>query len=95
MGSVALRNLGAARTGAYFSTAPFLGVALSLILLRETPLLFFWPALGLMAVGVWLHLSERHEHEHGHEAMEHEHLHVHDEYHQRLHGPDDSRRGTA
>ncbi len=85
----ALRDLGTARTGAYFSTAPFLGVALSLVFLRETPPLLFWPALGLMAIGVWLHLSERHEHEHVHEVMEHEHLHVHDEHHQHAHGPGD------
>ncbi len=85
----ALRDLGTARTGAYFSTAPFLGVALSLIFLRETPPLLFWPALGLMAVGVWLHLSEHHEHEHVHEPMEHEHLHIHDEHHRHPHGPDD------
>ena len=85
----ALRDLGTARTGAYFSTAPFLGVALSLILLRETPPLLFWPALFSMAVGVWLHLSEWHELAHVQEAMEHEHLHVHDEHHQHAHGPDD------
>ena len=85
----ALRDLGTARTGAYFSTAPFLGVALSLVLLRETPPALFWPALGLMALGVWLHLSERHEHEHRHEPMEHEHLHVHDEHHRHTHGADD------
>lgn len=83
----ALRYLGTARTGAYFSTAPFLGVVLSLALLRETPPALFWPALALMAVGVWLHLSERHEHQHVHELLEHEHLHVHDEHHQHAHGP--------
>lgn len=86
---LALRDLGAARTGAYFSTAPFLGVAFSLVLLRETPPWLFWPALGLMATGVWLHLSEHHEHEHRHERLEHEHLHVHDEHHQHAHGSDD------
>ena len=85
----ALRDLGTARTGAYFSTAPFLGVVLSLVFLRETPPLLFWHALALMAVGVWLHLNENHEHEHVHELMEHEHLHVHDEHHQHAHGPDD------
>jgi len=82
---LALRHLGAARTGAYFSTAPFVGAALSLILLREVPGLSFWIAGGLMALGVWLHVSERHEHEHTHEALEHEHLHAHDEHHQHEH----------
>jgi drug/metabolite transporter (DMT)-like permease len=56
---LALRQVGAARTGAYFSTAPFLGAALSLILLREA---WSWPLVGaglLMALGVWLHLTEQ------------------------------------
>lgn len=81
----ALRHLGAARTGAYFSTAPFVGAGLSLLLLREMPGVGFWVAGGLMALGVWLHVSERHEHEHEHEALEHEHLHTHDEHHQHVH----------
>jgi drug/metabolite transporter (DMT)-like permease len=85
---LALRHLGAARTGAYFSTAPFVGAALSLLLLREAPGMAFWIAGALMALGVWLHVSEHHEHEHQHEAMEHEHLHRHDEHHQHEHGPD-------
>jgi len=82
---LALRHLGSARTGAYFSTAPFVGAALSLVLLREAPSFSFWIAGGLMALGVWLHISEHHEHEHTHEAMEHEHLHAHDEHHQHTH----------
>ena len=81
----ALRDLGAARTGAYFSTAPFVGAALAILWLAETPTTAFWIAGALMALGVWLHLSERHEHEHAHVAMEHEHAHVHDEHHQHGH----------
>jgi drug/metabolite transporter (DMT)-like permease len=82
---LALRHLGAARTGAYFSTAPFVGAALSLLLLREVPSVSFWIAGALMALGVWLHVSERHEHEHSHELLEHEHLHSHDAHHQHSH----------
>ena len=82
---LALRHLGAARTGAYFSTAPFVGAALSLLLLRESPSLAFWIAGALMAIGVWLHVSERHEHLHAHEPLEHEHLHSHDAHHQHAH----------
>jgi len=82
---LSLRNLGTARTGAYFSTAPFVGASLSLLLLHETPDLAFWIAGALMAVGVWLHVSERHSHEHVHEALEHDHRHVHDEHHQHTH----------
>lgn len=82
---LALRHLGAARTGAYFSTAPFVGATLALVLLGEAPTAVFWIAGGLMALGVWLHVSERHVHEHAHEALEHEHAHVHDEHHQHEH----------
>jgi drug/metabolite transporter (DMT)-like permease len=82
---VALRHLGTARTGAYFSVAPFFGAALSLALLGERPGTEFWIAGALMALGVWLHLSERHEHEHAHQAMEHTHEHVHDAHHQHAH----------
>ena len=83
---LALRNLGTARTGAYFSVAPFFGAALALIVLRESPSAAFWIAAALMALGVWLHLTERHEHQHVHEPMEHTHPHVHDEHHQHGHG---------
>lgn len=82
---LALRHLGTARTGAYFSTAPFVGAAVSLVLLRETPEPLFWPAAGLMALGVWLHLTERHEHRHEHETLAHTHRHGHDEHHRHEH----------
>ncbi len=84
---LALRHLGTARTGAYFSTAPFVGATLSLLLLGESPSTVFWIAAALMTLGVWLHVSERHEHEHTHEPLEHEHRHVHDEHHQHAHAP--------
>jgi drug/metabolite transporter (DMT)-like permease len=80
---VALRNLGTARTGAYFSTAPFVGAALSLFLLGETPTLAFDIAGLLMALGVWLHVSESHAHVHTHDALPHDHRHRHDAHHQR------------
>ena len=81
---LALRGLGTARTGAYFSTAPFIGAALALLMGDQTSAHFWW-AGALMALGVWLHLTETHEHEHTHEAMEHQHTHVHDEHHQHDH----------
>ena len=85
---LALRHLGSARTGAYFSAAPFIGAVVALVLLHE-PLTWRLLAAGLlMAVGLWPHLAERHDHEHVHEALEHEHAHVHDEHHQHSHdGP--------
>lgn len=85
---LALRHLGTARTGAYFSLAPFIGATLSLALLDEPLTLRLLVAGGLMALGLWLHLTERHEHEHVHEEIEHEHRHRHDEHHQHTHGPD-------
>jgi drug/metabolite transporter (DMT)-like permease len=82
---LALRGLGTARTGAYFSTAPFIGAAVAILCFGEHASLAFWTAAALMGVGVWLHLTERHEHEHTHEAMFHTHRHVHDEHHQHEH----------
>jgi drug/metabolite transporter (DMT)-like permease len=86
---LALRRLGTARTGAYYSTAPFVGAALSLAIFRERPTGSFFAAALLMGLGVWLHFTERHEHEHRHEAMDHEHAHVHDEHHRHSHAPSD------
>ena len=82
---LALRTLGTARTGAYFSVAPLFGVLISLALWPEVPGPLFWLAAALMAVGVWLHVRERHEHEHTHEPLEHSHRHRHDEHHQHEH----------
>jgi drug/metabolite transporter (DMT)-like permease len=86
---LALRHLGTARAGAYFSSAPFVGAVVSLVVFREQPSLAFAAAAALMTLGVWLHVTERHEHEHRHEAMAHGHPHVHDAHHQHAHGPAD------
>ncbi len=82
---LALRGVGSARTGAYFSTAPFIGAAVAVLLLGEQTSWMFWIAATLMAFGIWLHLSEHHEHLHVHEAVVHSHRHVHDAHHQHLH----------
>ena len=84
---VALQHLGAARTGAYFSTAPFVGTAVAVVWLSEPVTLSLGLAAALMAIGVWLHLTERHIHKHSHPAVEHEHDHVHDEHHDHVHEP--------
>jgi len=81
----ALRDLGTARTSAYFSVAPFVGAALSMLFLHEPLSLQLILSGLLMAAGVWLHMSEEHVHEHAHEPLEHEHMHVHDEHHQHDH----------
>lgn len=86
---LALRHLGTARTGAYFSLAPFVGAVLAVLMLGE-PLSGRLLLAGLlMGIGLWLHLSERHDHLHTHEATEHEHRHMHDEHHQHAHAPGD------
>ncbi|MEY4138311.1 MAG: hypothetical protein RLZZ371_493 [Pseudomonadota bacterium] len=82
---LALRGLGTARTGAYFSTAPFIGSVVALFVFPESTSPAFWMAAALMGFGVWLHLTERHVHEHQHEVLEHDHVHVHDEHHQHAH----------
>jgi drug/metabolite transporter (DMT)-like permease len=84
-----LRHLGAARTGAYFSTAPFIGAVLAIAMLGEPLTVRLVLAGLLMAVGLYLHLAEAHEHEHMHEAIEHEHRHLHDEHHRHAHMPGD------
>jgi drug/metabolite transporter (DMT)-like permease len=91
---LALRDLGAARSGAYFSVAPFLGAAVALPLLGESVGWPFWLAALLMGLGVWLHLTERHAHRHTHEPLAHAHSHTHgdgngsaegDEHHRHAH----------
>lgn len=82
---LALRGLGSARTGAYFSTAPFLGAAVAILMLGESVSVMFLLAAALMALGVWIHLMENHVHEHQHEPLDHNHRHTHDEHHQHEH----------
>jgi drug/metabolite transporter (DMT)-like permease len=82
---LALRGLGAARTSAYFSLAPFAGAAIAIAFFHEPTSAGFWVAAMLMATGIWLHLSEKHEHEHIHELLVHTHSHRHDSHHQHAH----------
>jgi drug/metabolite transporter (DMT)-like permease len=81
---IGLRHLGTARTGAYFSVAPFFG-ALFALLMGEPVTMPLLIAGALMALGTWLHLTERHEHAHDHKEGWHDHEHVHDEHHQHPH----------
>jgi drug/metabolite transporter (DMT)-like permease len=82
---LALRHLGTARTGAYFSVAPFFGAVLAVPLLGESITLPLLVAGALMAFGVWLHVTERHDHLHTHTPLVHMHEHVHDQHHQHQH----------
>lgn len=86
---LALRHLGTARTGAYFSAAPFIGAALAITIFDEPITTRLILAATLIGIGVYLHLTERHAHQHAHKAAEHEHRHVHDKHHQHVHGDND------
>ncbi len=90
---VALRHVGTARAGAYYSVAPFFGALVAVIACEPLtiPLLI---AAALMGVGVWLHLTERHEHEHTHEPITHEHWHRHDDGHHDHEHPEPVAAGT-
>jgi drug/metabolite transporter (DMT)-like permease len=85
---LALRHLGTARAGAYFSVAPFFGAALAFLMQGDAVTFQFIAAGLLMATGVWLHLTEHHGHLHTHEPLEHTHAHSHDEHHRHLHDSD-------
>ena len=88
---LALRGLGAARTGAYFWAAPFFGAAIPVGFFQESTSVWFWGAGLLMAIGLYLHLTEQHEHVHQHIGLRHAHRHVHDEHHQHTHDPWDEK----
>ncbi len=81
----ALRHLGSARTAAHFGTAPFLGAAVSILLLGEPLSAAFALAALLMLAATIVVLTERHGHEHIHEHLEHAHRHIHDAHHQHEH----------
>jgi drug/metabolite transporter (DMT)-like permease len=83
----ALRHLGAARTSAYFSTAPFIGALLAVLFFFEPVTIGLVAAAALMAAGLYLHLRETHHHDHAHGEMEHEHQHEHDAHHRHRHAP--------
>lgn len=92
---MAQKELGAAKTSAYYSIAPFLGVAFSMLLLGERPGLQFYAALALMAVSTFFMIKDTialqhthmhththtHEHRHGDLVHTHEHTHTHEHIH--------------
>ena len=86
---LALRHLGAARTGAYFSLAPFVGAIVAIVGFGDAVTPLFIAASALMGLGLYLHLVEQHAHEHVHEPLSHEHRHTHDAHHQHTHDPTD------
>ena len=97
---MAQKELGAAKTSAYYSIAPFLGVAFSLILLRERPAFQFYLALAIMVASTLIiakdtiqlqHTHEHqhtHTHEHTHGDIVHTHEHTHTHSHLHIHDGD-------
>ncbi len=90
---LAQKELGAAKTSAYYSIAPFLGVTFGILLLGERPDIAFFVALTIMIVATWLmvrdsiELQHTHEHEHTHSHV-HSHgdrMHTHDHTHRHEH----------
>ncbi len=98
----AQKDLGAAKTSAYYAIAPFLGVAFSFILLREKPGLQFFLGLVLMLAATVLLVkdtvslqhthqhSHTHCHTHSHGDMVHTHAHTHIHSHTHTHGTDEA-----
>jgi drug/metabolite transporter (DMT)-like permease len=85
----ALRALGTARTAGYYAVSPFIGAVVAIVIFGEPVTAILIAAGALMALGLYLHLAERHEHDHVHEPLMHEHRHVHDAHHQHAHGASD------
>lgn len=82
---LALRDIGAARTGVLFSTGPFIGAVAAILILGEQARPILIPASILMGLGLWLQLGEKHHHEHIHDRIEHAHSHSHDDHHDHDH----------
>ena len=77
----AQRELGAARTSAFYATAPFIGVILSWVLLKEPITITFMFALTIMLLGTYFAVSENHMHKHVHLKETHVHKHNHEDGH--------------
>lgn len=85
---LAQRDLGAARTSAFYAFAPFVGVLLSFAMFGQQPSITFALALVFMGIGAYFAAYERHSHLHQHAPMQHEHRHVHeDAHHGHAHNP--------
>ncbi len=97
---MAQKDLGAAKTSAYYSIAPFLGVAFGMLFLGERPEIQFYVALAVMIISTYFMIKDTialqhthehnhthtHEHSHGDTVHSHEHTHTHTHIH--VHGTD-------
>jgi drug/metabolite transporter (DMT)-like permease len=85
---LAQRRIGAARTGSVFALAPFVGAAVAFAFGDRIASGWTLAAASCFAVGVYLHVSEKHRHEHTHVPTDHEHAHRHDDgHHDHVHDP--------
>lgn len=101
----AQKELGAAKTSAYYSVAPFLGVIFGVCLLQETPDVQFYIGLAVMVGASALLIkdtislqhthehSHSHTHEHAHGDLVHTHEHTHIHSHTHTHGADEAIHG--
>ena len=97
---MAQKDLGAAKTSAYYSIAPFLGVAFGMLILGERPEIQFYVALAVMKISTYFMIkdtielqhthehSHTHTHEHSHGDIVHSHEHTHTHTHIHVHGAD-------
>ena len=97
---MAQKDLGAAKTSAYYSIAPFLGVAFGMLILGERPEIQFYVALAVMIISTYFMIkdtielqhthehSHTHTHEHSHGDIVHSHEHTHTHTHIHVHGAD-------
>ena len=91
-------QLGAAKTSAYYSVAPFLGVFFGMALLGERPGIQFYIGLAVMIAATVLMVKDtiqlqhthehRHTHTHGDRVHTHAHTHVHTHTH--VHGTEEN-----
>lgn len=98
----AQKELGAAKTSAYYALAPFLGVLLSMLVFGERPAPVFYLGLILMGAATWLMAKDSvslqhthqhihiHTHAHVHAGVTHTHEHTHVHEHTHIHGADES-----
>jgi drug/metabolite transporter (DMT)-like permease len=85
---LAQRRMGAGRTGSVFALAPFVGAAVAIAAGDRPPGAWTIGAAALFALGVVLHITERHGHHHVHTPLDHDHPHTHDDgHHDHIHDP--------
>lgn len=77
----AAQGIGATRAQMFFASAPFIGVALSALILGESITTIQVVAAGILAISLSLLFRDQHQHPHEHEALSHEHTHSHDDGH--------------